>query len=311
MSFNMNAVSVKCLKEYQERINKALEYIEVNGGQKLNLENLAGVSCFSPYHFHRIFHAIMGETLHGYIKRQRLAKACHLLLYDQALSITEIGIKCGFSSHSDFCRCFRESIGLSPGQYVKNKAKAMFSEERMPYPSLPAKATTTFSWECMDSIRQSTLPDLTVAYIRCSGLSEKLENPQINRAFSRLFAWAKARGLISEHTLALGLYPDSPEITPMEKCRYDACITLSQSVLPEGVIGVRTLPSAGHYVSFTYSRSSPEAAKQFFGMADCLYGHWLPENGFLPSDQPFIEIYRKDPYSTEILTDFHIPIKPI
>ncbi len=51
-------------KQYAHRINKVLGYIRNNVGAPLRLETLARVACLSPYHFHRIFHAVMGERLH-------------------------------------------------------------------------------------------------------------------------------------------------------------------------------------------------------------------------------------------------------
>ena len=49
--------------EYQKRIDKVLSYIEANLENKLSLTELAKVSSFSVYHFHRIFTGILGETV--------------------------------------------------------------------------------------------------------------------------------------------------------------------------------------------------------------------------------------------------------
>ncbi len=62
-------------EEYISRINRVMDYIEVNIVQDLSLENLAEVANFSRFHFHRIFRAMVGETLHQFIQRIRLEKA--------------------------------------------------------------------------------------------------------------------------------------------------------------------------------------------------------------------------------------------
>ena len=43
-------------RDYRERINRVIFHIEAQLGEPLNLEDLAKVAYFSPYHFHYIFH---------------------------------------------------------------------------------------------------------------------------------------------------------------------------------------------------------------------------------------------------------------
>jgi len=62
--------SNKTQNEYVRRINKAIEYISTNISRSINLEEVAKVSCFSPFHFHRIFHGIVGETVNDFISRK-------------------------------------------------------------------------------------------------------------------------------------------------------------------------------------------------------------------------------------------------
>ena len=58
--------------EYIARINRVLDYIEENISGDLSLRTLASVAAFSPYHFHRIFRALTGETVNGFIQRIRI-----------------------------------------------------------------------------------------------------------------------------------------------------------------------------------------------------------------------------------------------
>ena len=57
--------------DYVERTNRAIDYIVRNLDGALRLEDVARVACFSPFHFHRVFHALLGETLNQFVKRQR------------------------------------------------------------------------------------------------------------------------------------------------------------------------------------------------------------------------------------------------
>ena len=63
------------IKEYISRINKVIDYIEINITTELNLDALASTANFSKFHFHRIFKNLVGETLNKYINRVRIEKA--------------------------------------------------------------------------------------------------------------------------------------------------------------------------------------------------------------------------------------------
>ena len=76
--------------EYISRINRVIDYIEENLDDDLSLVRLADVAHFSRFYFHRIFKAIVGETLNSFIQRIRVEKAAILLDANPARSITEI-----------------------------------------------------------------------------------------------------------------------------------------------------------------------------------------------------------------------------
>ena len=59
-------------EEYIARMNKVLDYIETHYEKVLSLGEVAGVSGFSKYHFHRIFRAIVSEPLNQFVFRIRV-----------------------------------------------------------------------------------------------------------------------------------------------------------------------------------------------------------------------------------------------
>jgi len=87
--------------EYIRRINKAIEYIANNIDQNIRLENIAEASHFSPYHFHRIFHGFLGETVNDYVSRKKMEKTANTLMCRLKLSITEVAEMGGFSSNAN------------------------------------------------------------------------------------------------------------------------------------------------------------------------------------------------------------------
>lgn len=80
---------------YAARMNRVLDHIQRNLDEPLDLERLAAVACFSPYHFHRLFHAWTGETLQGHIQRLRLERAALALVFDPRKPITTIALDAG------------------------------------------------------------------------------------------------------------------------------------------------------------------------------------------------------------------------
>lgn len=60
--------------EYRSRINRVMDYIDTYINEPLEIKDIAEISKFSPYHFHRIFTFLIGETPIDYIQRLRVEK---------------------------------------------------------------------------------------------------------------------------------------------------------------------------------------------------------------------------------------------
>ncbi|MDR0660927.1 MAG: helix-turn-helix transcriptional regulator [Prevotellaceae bacterium] len=104
-------------KEYISRINKVMDHVEKNLADVLNLNTIANQAHFSPYHFHRIFTFLAGETPAGFIQRIRLGKAARLLRTHPEMSINDIVRACGFSSLALFSRSFRKYFDITAREF--------------------------------------------------------------------------------------------------------------------------------------------------------------------------------------------------
>lgn len=98
--------------DYRKRVCQAMNFISRNLDRDLSLEEVAGVASFSMFHFHRIFKAVVGETVAGFTRRLRLEFAANRLLSNQHEDITTIAIDCGFSSSQNFAKAFRQHLLL-------------------------------------------------------------------------------------------------------------------------------------------------------------------------------------------------------
>ncbi|MBN2050673.1 MAG: AraC family transcriptional regulator [Spirochaetales bacterium] len=309
-------------KEYSSRINRVIDYINQHLCEELTLETLASVALFSPYHFHRVFHTMVGETLNGYINRLRLEKAAHKLHRNLNLSITEIALECGFSSSSAFTRAFKAFFQQSPRDYrsmfLESKGVCLPSEEQ-PYGN---SSVPTFSQMPLEpsqyarfrgftfNTRVEHLPSYNLAYIRLIGFKEFTFNENINRTFDRLACWLQARDLFSDDSLCIGLTYDDTEITDPERCRYMCCFTVPEGTVTEGEVGTVRTPASKYVVSRLEGQWA-DYGELFGTTLEYLYGVWFPQSGYEPGEGlSYLEKYYRYK-SGKLNMDLCVPVKPV
>ena len=84
--------------EYVARMHRVLEHIDRQLDEQLELDSLARVANFSPFHFHRLFTAWFGETLGDYVRRRRLEMAALRLVAQPRLPVLQVALSVGFGS---------------------------------------------------------------------------------------------------------------------------------------------------------------------------------------------------------------------
>lgn len=115
------SAAAKSIKEEADNslaIAPALEYIEINYMHQFTIEHLANLCHWSPTHFRRVFHEIMGVPPLDYLNNTRVAKACGLLRSTEE-SILNISEMVGFRSVSSLNRYFLRIMRMSPRDYRK------------------------------------------------------------------------------------------------------------------------------------------------------------------------------------------------
>ncbi len=275
---------------YQQRILKVLLYIQNNLYENLTLDELAQVACFSPYHFHRIFRGMVGETLSAYVRRLRLERAAQRLT-QTGRSVTELAFDAGYESVESFTRAFKNRFGMSPGEYKKES-----------HAELLIRLPNMTQGEIQMDVQIKEVPARKVVFVRHTG-----PYPECGKAWEKLCDWAGPRGLFQPGTEFIGLSYDDPEVTPPDKIRYDACLTTEADVQPEGEIGVQTI-EAGLYAVTTHHGSYMKLCETYAALC----GQWAPASGYEICSAPSMEIYLNSPEDTpedELLTDIYVPIE--
>lgn len=284
---------------YRERIHLAVDYISDHLDEEIPLERLAAAACFSPYHFHRIFSAILGETPRDYIERSRMEQAAKLICLNKSIAITEIAVSCGFSSPSAFSRTFKKHYGVAPSQFLEQHRKIHHHNN-----TDRNRETSKNKLHDYNLVEIKRLPSFHVAYTQII----ESYSTGIPKAWERLFQFLQPRGLIGYDTILLGIPYNNPGITPREKCRYRACVTVPPNVtLSHSDVKTSDLLEALYAVyHFNGTREDVWEAYSFF------YGEWLIQSGYLPDEKPLLEIYpaslMSDCSQNNLTYDIAIPV---
>ncbi len=281
---------------YLEGINKAIYFIENNATSAIQLNDIATYAHLSPYHFHRIFKSVTGNTAKAFLTRLRLEKAAQQLKYSKQ-DIGRIALDCGYQHHETFTRAFKEYFGNVPAAY-RVSASEQGEQKRQQYRQ---QSVSLSSLQVQGPVIK-TLPDLHLAYIRHTGSYNKVGN-----AFRKLMLWSLGHLVLKLKPVTIGIVHDNPDLTADEDIRFDACVVVTKEINPKGEIAYKKIPK-GRYAVFTYQGPY----EGFYPVYDYIYEVCLFENKYELDDRPALEWYVKSPpffKPEQFVTDFYLPIR--
>ena len=282
MSVKVPSAKTQVHSEYDQRIDRVIDYLRANLDRPVKLAELANVACFSEFHFHRIFSAVSGETLNAFTNRLRLEKAARLLRYSEQC-LTDIALDCGFSSSATFSRAFRAGYDTSPSQFRKSGeikkskiCKELFPEDEYGLPMSAEEKRTAFPVSLID------IPERQIAYIR---VTNAFEMDRVLAALETIIVWAKSENIFSQGVL-FGMTVDDPHVTPKHLYRYEVCFASS---LPfrcmEGMSKLKMPPM--RYAVIKVSGDLHRLATAW----DYLYRGWLINSAYEPEHAPALEVF--------------------
>ncbi len=277
---------------YFECINKVLIHVHNNLGEKMDLQMLAEIANFSPFHFHKIMRAYLRESIGSYIIRVRMETAANLLAYSSE-TISDIAYRIGYDTPAAFTKAFQKRFGTSPSDYRQNRGslkleKVLLSNFKIKTMQLKAK------------IRD--IKPIPVIYIHSIG-----DYNNVGTSWEKLMKFMTRNKLFSFGMDCIGLSYDDPSVTDTEKLRYDACVAVKKEVKPEGEVGYKVL-EGGTYAIFRHKGPYEGLSETY----DQIYLNWLPESGYELRDAPPMEFYLNTPEKTKaenLKTDIYIPVK--
>ena len=275
--------------DYVQRINKVVAYINNHLDETLDLKTLANEAALSDFHFHRIFKALKGEAIGGYITRLRLEATARLLRYT-ALTIEEIAFNIGYETPASLSKAFKKQYGISPTEYRTNKDTYIMKKEII-NPDLALKAPKIV-----------TLEPKNLIYVALTGAYGSLD---YGKAYEQLWAVIKAQKLFTKGIESICISYDDPKITEGSLQRSDVCLAIHKSATPQEEVSCKTL-AGGKYAVIFY-QGSYENLSQVYDTAV----RWVIDHEYTLREEPFFEKYLNDARRTpkeKLKTEIYIPI---
>lgn len=277
------------LQHYKNRVKKALTYIENHLDENIPLETLAEVANFSPYHFHRIFTGMVGETVKNYIRRLKMQRAARQIISTNQ-QILDIALNAGYESAESFTRAFQEKFNTTPSKFRHEQREIRLSTIK------------TYKIGAMKNM-QVTIKN--VEKIRVASVRHVGPYAECGTAFQKLFACKTL--VCGPNTKILGICYDDPEITEPAKIRFDACMTVANNFQPTDGIEVKEVGGSKYAITRHIGPYS-----ELYKTYRTLCGVWIPQNGYEHRSEPPMEIYINNPETTkpeDLITEIYIPIK--
>ncbi len=275
---------------YVQQILKVQNYIFENLDADHSLDKLSHIANLSPYHFHRIFKGIVGQTIKSYIRRIRLDKSALKLIYTEAI-IINIAMDAGFESHEAFTRAFKKQFNVTPSSYRKDKIHL----------SPLYKVQNTKGIINME-INIEQVPETFLAYVRHVG-----PYTECMAAWKTLYSDSEVTKTFGPNTVSVGIGYDNPQVTEASKIRYDACVSVPKNFKATAPIATQTL-ACGRYATVTH-KGPYETLEDTYNY---LFSQWIPQCSEELANAPCIEFYLNDPNETapeELLTKVCLPLK--
>jgi len=276
---------------YQRSIDKVITYIDAHLDETPELDKLADLANLSKFHFHRIMKAFLNETLGSYINRIRFETAIKLLRYSSQ-PVNEKAYGVGYNTPSAFTKGFKKMFGVSPSYVRKHKN--------------PIKGQTSKNvendFQLVETVKN--IQDIQVIFQQSKG---KIGDNTTNANWESLYTAAQKHQVLNRESKFYGINWDDPEITPNEKVRYDACISIPNNTQVRTYFSSKTI-LGGKYLCFLYKGDYKNLGLVY----NHIFKEWILKMDYDLREEPIFEQYinNKEITPTEdLLTEIFIPIK--
>lgn len=287
---------------HQRRIERAVALIEraiAQGEEPPELGRLAEAAAFSPFHFHRVYRAMTGETTGQTVARLRLLQGLRLLASERR-SVTDAALAVGYQSPQAFTRALRQSLGTAPSELRAEPQRLWREIDRLAQPPQPGHGEDAPPLR----VEVVSIDPFQVVALRVEG-----GYPAKHAGYERLFGWAGEHGLLDRLQGLYGVAVDDRRDVAEPHCRFDCMLALGADLDLAGAPGLRLLRLGGG----RYARMRHVGAYDGLeALTDALLARWLPASGERVGDAPLYHEYLDDPDQVPqavLRTDVYLPLQ--
>lgn len=277
-------------------ISSALDFIDKHLFEPLTLEEVAGVAGLSPFHFSRLFTAIIGESVISYVRRRRLAVAAMRLVREPETRLIDLAFDCGFESQEAFTRAFRRTLGMTPGELKRRDGIDHFDETE--------KHMTTIDLGNRLTLEPGVTKRGAFRVVGLSGRFDQTSKAAIPALWDRLVPSLPLPGQNGFVTYGIIYDTNSKE----GSFNYMAAAEVAPDAAAAKGFEVLDVPEQS-YLVFKHATEAGNLHLQMSSALMEIWGKRLAQSGYTPSGGPDFEFYPGDFYPNKPGTLFYwIPV---
>lgn len=239
--------------------------------EEVRIEDVATSLGLSLFHLHRLFLSATGETPARFLRRIRMDTAALRLKWSDEPAVSIAGAL-GYQDRTAFVRAFKARFGVPPNAYRRSyRDQVSIRQVNVTGRNIMLREienlrllTRRFQGE-ISNLREYWRDFLTAV------------PPELSRPGNRLF---------------VAMMYDDPRVTRPELVRYDCAVTIgSNEEYPSTFLAERNLQvisiRPGRYASIEHRGPAAAVAETY----DTLFHKWLIPNGFVPGNEPALEVH--------------------
>lgn len=285
--------------DYLQRIDRVIALLQSSveqGGDLPELSHLAAAAHLSPFHFHRVYRALAGETVGQTVARLRLLRALHLLA-DPDGRVTETALAIGYDTPQAFARAFRQAFDATPSEMRGQGERLQVEIERLRHPPIGDERPTALRVEVV-----------SVEPFRVMAMRHIGPQVDLDQAYERLFQWAAAQGVLERVAGIYGVPLDDARETPPEQCRFECALAFVGETF-DGDALVSPLALGGGAWARCRHVGSYDVLD---AVTDRFIADWLPGSGYELRDEWPFRHFQDDPERTPealLRADIYLPVQ--
>lgn len=278
-------------------MNNAVEYMEANITEKIDIEKVAKMALSSSFHFQRMYYMLTGVTVAEYVRRRRLTLAAQDILSGD--KIIDVAYRYGYTTPEAFTKAFKKMHGISPS------AAREPGTNLMAYPKLSfhisIKGDKNMNYKMIDKGSFTVIGKQT-RITAVDGENFK----QVPKFWDDCMNDGSYEWMCSKAG-KLGVLGVSMDLHNFNKGFFTYMIGVEETTdsLPEGYVSV-PIPAATWAV-FESIGQLPEAIQD---ITRRIFSEWFPATGYEHDCAPELEVYPEgDIYSPNYKCEVWIPVK--